>query len=207
MDRILERTLKALSYQDPQKLLNEVMPAGKETNKQNFESTRGGSALEKRQSEEYQAALFASIMKLTADGEMKVSVCVTESADYDCILKLELDGITRYKQIQLKQLPPSTVNEKVLIQDIIETIKAKYRTSPELGVVMWINRDVSFDFKDLNFEGMGVEQFWIFGVSLLDSITLDGGIIADLVSGIRWTGNIKDGQPSIRSQRFRPATK
>ena len=204
MNPILKRRLAALNYQDPEAMLRRLMPIIVGI-LQKPETVAHLSGKQKNDFlEEHQAAFLAFMMKHIAGRHARVTVCVEELDDFDCIIKGEIGKDTVYKPVQLKQLPSHEVNDDVELQEIIDKLKRKYPTSPDLVVAIWINRDIKLDFTLLRFDGLKIEQLWFFGDGVTGEITLDGGIIADLISGVRWSGIMKDGIPTVRPIRFKP---
>lgn len=204
MNPILKRRLASLNYEDPETILRRLMPTIVGI-LQKPETVSHLSAKQKNKLlEEHQAAFLAFMMKHIAGCQARVTVCVKELDDFDCTIKGEIGSDTVYKPVQLKQLPSRQVNREIELQGIINKLKTQYPTSSDLVVAIWINRDIKLDFRLLRFDGLKIEQLWFFGDSVTGNTTLDGGVVADLISGVRWSGLMRNGIPTVRRIRFKP---
>lgn len=207
MNPILKRQLAALNYQDPEDILRLLMP----TVVGILQKPETVAHLSQRQKnhflEEHQAAFLAFMVKHIAGRHARITVCVEELDDFDCVIKGEIGNETVYKPVQLKHLPSHEVNDAIELQSFIDKLKIKFSTSSELVLAIWINRDIKLDFRLLRFDGLKIEQLWFFGDAVTGEITLDGGVISDLISGIRWSGLTKGGIPTVRPIRFKPKSK
>ena len=212
IDPILERRLAALRYSDPETLLHEVLPTIQAI-LQKPDLAKGISGKERKAClEKYQAAFLGFMMKHSMRSIAVVTVCVQESNefdkidDFDCVLKAVIHGgETAYKPVQLKQLPSHEVNARTEIQTEIDKLQ-KYGSSPTLVVAFWINRDTKLDLGKLNFDNLKIEQLWFFGDSPRGDITLHGGTMPDLRSGICWAGRMENGKATVKPWRFKPKT-
>ena len=203
MSPIDKRRFAALVYLEPEELLRSIMPNVIGI-LQKQESVADLPAQKKKEFlEKHQAGFFAFMMKHVGGEHARITVCVNETDDFDCILKGETERGTVYKPVQLKQLPSHQENEDIDLQRVIDQLKIKYPTSTSLVVVIWINRDIKLDFKDLTFEGLAIEQLWLLGDSGTGVITLDGGPVISLIDGIRRSATMTNGTPSVRPIRFR----
>jgi uncharacterized iron-regulated protein len=120
---ILKRRLASLTYEEPEAMLQRLMPIVVGI-LQKPETVSHLSAKQKNDSlEEYQAAFLAFMMKHIAGRHAKVTVCVKELDDFDCIIKGEIGDDIVYKPVQLKQLPNHKVNNAVELQEIIDKIR------------------------------------------------------------------------------------
>lgn len=194
MNPMQRRQLKSLSYIVPEVLEASVKPAVIAI-LQNAEHAKHLSGTQKREIiEKYHAAHLALLFKHGAILTSDVTVCVQENEDYDCVLKL-IDGAQDevYKIVQLKQLP--NVSHAPNIQTEIDKLKLKYPTSSDLMVSIWINRNAKIDLRDLDFRGLKIEQLWLVGTTPNGDVTLHGGIISDLISGVCQARIVSDGIP------------
>lgn len=197
-----KRQYAALQYNSPDVLLREVLPI--------IKSIHGGTALAKSLKaverkaalEKYQAAYLAFIFRQGMKTMGKVSVCLHESEDFDCVFRAERPrGEVAYKPVQLKQLPCHGVNPHADIQTEINKLQ-KY-SSRTLMIAYWINRDIRLDLQQLNFDKLNVEQIWLFGDSPKRYIMFHGGIVTDLRAGSCWAGRMENGHVSIKPWRFK----
>jgi hypothetical protein len=134
-----------------------------------------------------------------------VKVAFHEAADFDCVLRaIDPERGTVYKPVQLKQLPSHQVNAEADLQRLIDQLKVKYRDPENLMVAIWINRDGNLIFEKLDFEGLNIEQLWFFGDAVSGELTLDGGQISDLLSGLRHSSKRVGLEPGGGIVRFKP---
>lgn len=205
VDPILHRQLASLTYVEPESLLRDIMPLVVAILQKPETVTHLTPRQKKAYLEQHQAAFLTYVWKRIAGPLAEVTVCVMEALDFDCVMKgVMASGETVYKPVQLKQLPSYEVNPKADLQTTIDRLKKQYATSADLVVGIWINRDVKVDFARLDFSGLRIEQLWLFGDSVSGPITLDGGVVADLISGVRWSGVMVGGVPTVRQFRFKP---
>jgi hypothetical protein len=205
VDPILYRQLASLTYVEPEELLRSIMPLVVATLQKPETVTHLTPRQKKEYLEKHQAAFLAFMWKHIAAPLAEVTVCVKEAVDFDCVIKgVMASGETVYKPVQLKQLPSHEVNLNADLQTTIDRLKKKYASSTDLVVGIWLNRDINLDFARLDFSGLRIEQLWLFGDSVSGEITLDGGVVADLISRVRWSGVMMGGAPTIRRLRFRP---
>ena len=210
IDPILKRRLASLRYSDPETLLQEVLP-NIETILQKPDLAKYIPPKQRKDwLEKYQAAFLGFMMKHSMRSIAVVTVCVQEDNefdkrdDFDCVLKAVIQGgETAYKPVQLKQFPSHEVNARAEIQTEINKLQ-KYGSSSTLVVAFWINRDTKLDLGQFNFDHLTIEQLWFFGDSPRGDITLHGGTMPDLCSGICWAGRIENGKPVVRPWRFKP---
>ncbi len=206
MDRIFQRQLAALDYVDPEDLLREIRPSVVGI-LQKPETVKHLSQAEKNVIlEKHQAGYLALLSKRHSEGfGVDVKVAYGEIADCDCVIRA-VDPVrgTVYKLTQLKQLPPEEVNPSATLQRLMDGFKAQYRDPNNLIVAVWINRNSKVSFEELDFTGVGVEQLWFFGDSVTGDLTLDGGQVADLLLGLRWSSRLNGLELQIQPMRFRP---
>jgi hypothetical protein len=209
MDKILARQLSALvnsvdPYIDPEELGQAIMPVVVGL----FQNAQTVSHLSDAQKnwylERHQAGLLAYMMKCFADARAIITVRFVEDQDFDCVIRAVIEGYAPiHKRIQLKQL--ASHEQSKSLQALIDGLKSKYPTSSDLVVAIWINRDTNLEFENLDFRGLKLEQLWFFGVSALGDLTLEGGLVSDLVSGLRWTAIMyNDKRREVRPVKFKP---
>jgi hypothetical protein len=195
---------QSLSFDDPEDLLNRIMPEVTGILQNPISVSHLDHRAKKLIMEQYQGAYMAMLVKCCSCELTKVSVCVAENEDYDCVIRGEMPtGDIVFKQVQLKHLPSHEVNQDVALQEIISKL-AKYNSSSELMVAIWINRDVRFNLTDLDFTGLTFEQLWLFGDSTSGPLEIHGGPLSDWNSGVCWEAIIQNLKPTIRHLRFRP---
>ncbi len=196
MDAISYRRFASLEYVDPENLLKELLPTIELIQQGAFNGGQRKAIVEK-----YQAALFAYILGQNNRFRPVISVCIKEDDDFDCVIKaVEPDGHTVFRPVQLKEF--SNRNPKgSKIQAEIDKLK-KY--SSGLSVVFWVNRDVKIDLSKLDFSDLKIQQLWFMGDSSSGEVTLHGGLIRDLISGLCRAKLLKEGKIQTLKRRFRP---
>jgi hypothetical protein len=205
VDPILHRQLASLTYVEPEQLLRSIMPLVIAILQKPQTVTHLAPRQKKEYLEKHQAAFLTFMWKHIAGPLAKVTVCVKEAVDFDCVIKgVMASGETVYKPVQLKQLPSHEVNPNADLQATIDRLKKQYASSTDLVVGIWLNRDINLDFARLDFSGLRIEQLWFFGDSVSGELALDGGVVADLISGVRWSGVMVGGVPAGRLLRFKP---
>jgi len=208
MDKILERQLLALvngidPYIDPEELGQAIMPVVVGI----FQNSETVSDLSDAQKnwylERHQAGFLAYMMKCFAGERAVITVRFVEDQDFDCVIRAVIKGhVTILKRVQLKQL--ASHGQSANLPALIDKLKSKYTTSSDLLVAIWINRDTDLKFENLNFRGLNLEQLWFFGVSALGDLTLEGGLVSDLVSGLRWAAIMRsDKRREIKPVKFK----
>jgi hypothetical protein len=192
MDRILERQLAKKRYVEVETLLRDIMPVVKSI-MQTPARVEHPTREDKAPLEKHHAGCTAFMIKHAGGNRYRVSVCMEEVQDCDCIFKGEYEGNTFYRLVQLKQVPSHNLDATISVQRILDDLKRKYPRSPDLIVSIWVNRDCPLALRDLDFEGLGVEQLYLYGDDG-KSIFLHGGPVSLLNKGIclecRMTGGI-----------------
>lgn len=206
MDKILTRELAQLDYFDPEVLGREIMSIVVGI----LFLPESVAHLSQRQKnlylEKYQAVFLAILVKHFSRRRATVTVAIKELQDFDCVIRAVIDSQTPiYRTVQLKHL--SNMTRKDSLQEIINKIKSRFTTSSDLTVAIWINRDIELQFDKLDFNGLNIAQLWLFGSSTDERITLDGGIVSDLISGLRFAASVKDGKLEVRPEKFKPLSK
>ena len=205
VDPIRHRQLAALTYVEPEELLRRIGPLVVAILQKPETVTHLTPRQKKQHLEQHQAAFLTFMWKHIAGPLAKVTVCVKEADDFDCVIKgVMASGETVYKPVQLKQLPSHAVNPSADLQTTIDRLKKKYASSTDLVVGIWINRDINLDFARLDFNGLRIEQLWFFGDSVSGKVTLDGGAVTDLISGGGWSSAMVGGVPTVWPLRFKP---
>jgi hypothetical protein len=124
-----------------------------------------------------QAALFCHGISTRIGRE--VSFTLFESADYDIVAKFEEGGVTRMVPVQLKELPPSTVNPTIELQDILDKLGEKLPDSKNLVVAIHINRAVQ-GLRPAEFRiPTGLGEIWLYGAK--DDTQQDWFLIGDML--------------------------
>ncbi len=204
MDQIFERQLARLDYVDPEDLLRDIMPTVVAILQQP-DTMKHLSAREKTTYlEKHQAGFLGLLTKRNVEGmDVQISVAFKEAADFDCVLRAidHVKGVS-HKLVQLKQLPSHEVNPRADLQTLVNRLKVKYGASRDLIVAIWINRDINLVFEELDFTGLKIEQLWFFGDAISGELTLDGGLVIDLISGMRWASRLKGFDLELRPVRF-----
>ena len=205
MDPILERRLAALEYVAPEDLLSEIGPSviGILQNRgsvAHLASHKKGALLEK-----HQAGFLAFMVKHIAGPCAEVTVCFKEFDDFDCVLRALIGRETVYMPVQLKQLPGHEIDLDIELQALVDKLKKQYPVSPDLVVAIWINRNIHLNFAKLSFVGLPIKQLWFFGDSTSAEITLEGGLVSELLGGFYYRGEMKDGRAVVTGRRFKPS--
>lgn len=203
MDAILQRKLAGLGeYENPKALLGKILPTVEAILKQTDQAKFLTDRQKKKYLEKYQAAFLAFMVGQSVGSRATVTVCTEEDDDFDCVIKaIEPDGKTVFRPFQLKQLPSHQVNQHVEIQTEVDKLK-KY--SSDLAVAFWINRDIKIELSQLRLAGLKIQQLWFFGDSQTGEVSLHGGNIRKLMSGLCFVGVMRNGKLRKRLQRFKP---
>ena len=118
-----------------------------------------------------QAALFCHGIGTRIGRE--VSFTLFESADYDIVAKYEVDGITRMVPVQLKELPPLSVNPNVKLQDILDNLGEKFPDSKDLVVAIHVNRDVK-ELRPAELQiPTGFAEIWLYARRYTQVLTVE----------------------------------
>jgi hypothetical protein len=199
MNAIQRRQLEKLNYVDPESLLVTVRPTVvKILNDQETVKRE-----KKENLEQHHAACLGIVMGQMTNLCAKITICVKESEDYDCVLKtVEHDsGNVIYRPVQLKMLPNRQVLASANVQDEIDKLK-KYE--PDVMVSFWINRDIKIEYHKLRFDKLRLQQLWFIGVLPSGETLLHGGIMQDWRSGRVHAAVIKNGKALLSQFAFYP---
>lgn len=93
----------------------------------------------------------------------KVRFALHEAQDFDFIARWKHDEYEHFTPVQLKELVPQELNANTSLTEIVEGLRKRYPTSPDLTVAIHLNRQITFDpdtLRDLNLKLGGL---WIFG--------------------------------------------
>jgi len=108
-----------------------------------------------------EAALFCYFM-----GERigtPVYLAKDESQDYDFVAAWVTGDITNYAPVQLKEIPPESVNREASLESQISKLSRKYADSIDLVIAFHLNQRCSFDPTKLLIPSLAVAGLWIFG--------------------------------------------
>ena len=203
MDLILRKRLAILNYEDPESILHRVIPTIEGILQKPETVSHLSSAEINKNLQHYQAAFLAFMVKHMMGRFAIVSLSLQDVDDFDCVLRAVTPDLTLYKTVQLKHLPSDQINPNVDLQMLLDKIRRKYCSSPELIVVIWINRDMKLDLNTLNFDGLAVGQLWFSGDGPSGEITLTGGTIPDLRKGVCYFAWMEHGKPRFLVRRFK----
>ena len=160
---------RKLYYLDPKQILTE--PGALRAAVTEWPERFGGKLSEnerKRLTEEIvQAAAFCWAM-----GELwkrQVEFSPKESGSHDCVLALGASAggdPPGFVLVQLKSLPPESLNPNVSLQSLIDDLEGRYHDPDELYLGIAVNRPGEIDFSALKVpEVLKVQlrELWIFG--------------------------------------------
>lgn len=200
---MLERQLARLDYIDPRDLLRRIRPKVVGI-LQHPDQMRALSDHQRNDYiEQHQAGFLALFMKQIAEPHADVTLALNEDDDYDCVIRaIDAEGRTAYKLVQLKQLSSHQLNDQLDLQAFINRLGTKYPSSGDLVLAIWINRDIQFTFSQLDFSRLRVEQLWLFGDSADGTVAMDGGLVSDLIAGVRWSCVMRNLRPTVKRVRF-----
>jgi len=105
-----------------------------------------------------QAALFCHGMSVL-QGE-KIRFLPAESSDYDFVTAWLDEEFLHIAPVQLKELPPEHLNKNLTLQDLVDKL-LKYTVSPELTVVIFINRNGVFEPSKLSIPNLNLASLWV----------------------------------------------
>jgi hypothetical protein len=154
---------RALEYVDPKPFLVQLIP---------LEAQLARSALPKKVRtlrthelkpwrETREGAIFAYAMGLRLGETIHVARAARENLDYDCVtLRRPPDGTLHFGPVQIKEIVPEYLNRDATIQEVIDGL-ARYGSSPDLNVVIHVNRLVHFDPEGLTIPKLPISTLWI----------------------------------------------
>lgn len=97
-----------------------------------------------------------------------IGVTHWEEHDHDAVALIQKPGESCFYPLQMKQLPPDDLNPQASLQDIIDSLPAKYPRSPQLTVGISLNRNQHIDFHALSIPRMNIGGLFFFGASSPD---------------------------------------
>lgn len=97
--------------------------------------------------ERRQAALFTVGMASRIPSFQFGFACV-EDQDYDAVVRWHKDNEINYTPIQLKEFVPERINPKATLEKLLKDLR-KYTSSPDLVVVVFLNRRFKLDITTL----------------------------------------------------------
>jgi hypothetical protein len=107
-----------------------------------------------------EGALFAYGMGLRLAQRVLVARAASENLDYDCVTRRDgPDGKVFYGPVQVKEVVPHDLNRRVSVQHIIDKL-TRY-ASPDLTVVIHLNRLVQFAPAELKIPKLRLSTLWI----------------------------------------------
>ena len=137
----------------------------------------------KKDREEHQAALFAyGLQQQAAIFGWQYAMEPEERSDRDCLLrclrpemyavedrsassKKRNDSPYIYKPVQLKELPPASLNSRIELQSLI-TAFGKYAAQPSeemLVIAVYVSRATTINLASLDVTGLRIQQLWLYG--------------------------------------------
>jgi hypothetical protein len=173
------REWEKLKYYDPEKIL-----LGLRDIAVNFPFPRIPSNLTsqrkrelRRYGESRQCALFCyGISKVR---NIKIQYADYEKSDYDFVGVYPEEGYLNYIPIQMKELVPEQVNPDAQLENELKKLQ-KYTDSQDLCVAIHLNRNESFDFKDINLPELNIRELWFFGAK--DRSQSEWRILGDILN-------------------------
>lgn len=202
MDRMTERKLAGLRYESAEFAYASSLPVV-ESIFARLQSSQSISREDKKTLERYQAALLAFVTKeLAGSTACTVEVAVQEDDDFDCVIRATTPTGQAYRPVQLKEVPSRSTDAHQALQEQIVKLR-KY--GPELSVGIWINCDGQIRLQELSFNGLRIEQLWIFGTAAPGVTTIHGGTIDCWVSGVCWSDVLNSTGTHLKQTRFKRA--
>lgn len=95
---------------------------------------------------------------------LPVRFAQSEASDYDGVAYWSVDDIAHFSPIQLKELPPETLNPTASVQTILDGL-AKYADSEELSVAICVNRNGTVDLNALRLPNVKFAGVWMFAAA------------------------------------------
>lgn len=110
--------------------------------------------------ESRQCALFC--YGISKARNIKVHYAHLEKSDYDFVGVYPENDYLNYVPIQMKEFVPEKVNPKAQLENEIKKLQ-KYTDSQDLCVAIHLNRNISFDFKNIVIPELNIRELWFFG--------------------------------------------
>lgn len=95
---------------------------------------------------------------------LPVGFAQSEEADYDGVAYWSVDEVAHFSPIQLKEVPPETLNPTASVQTILDGL-AQYADSEELSVAIYVNRDGSVNLSELHLPNVKFGGIWMFAAA------------------------------------------
>ncbi len=163
MNRSRLREFQQYNYQEPKQILLALREVKIEAAASNLDSKvkqlRTNKLKECREVRE--AAIFCYGMMQRIN--IPIYLSCGESQDYDFIGSWVADNEQNFAPVQLKEVVPATINASSSIENIINSLAAKYVDSEDLTVAIHLNRQIHFDPKTLIIPHLRIAGLWIFG--------------------------------------------
>lgn len=99
--------------------------------------------------------------------EQPVDFIPVEQADYDFVATWVIDENRHFAPVQLKELVPERLNPKDSVQSLLNAL-AKYSSSPDLTVAIYLNRTGRFEPEKLCIPQLDFAAIWIFWAATAD---------------------------------------
>ncbi|MFK3648120.1 hypothetical protein ACI2IY_06725 [Lysobacter enzymogenes] len=181
MDRTALNEAKSLVYRDARVALVELRELEIQIAQSDIsEKIRKLRTTDLKHAREYrQAAIFCYGMSL--DLGRNVRFCPTDRSDHDFIATWQVDDTHHFVPVQLKELVPKELNKTLTLARLIDGL-SKYKASPDLTVVIFLNREGRLDPSAIQIPSI-VD---VAGVWLVSRIGTDKWrIIGDLINEVR----------------------
>jgi len=91
----------------------------------------------------------------------KYAVAHSEAVDYDAVATWIKDGTQSFAPIQLKEVPPTALNPRASVQEVIDGL-AKYPGSEDVTVVVHLNQRTRFLPSELTIPPLRLAALWVF---------------------------------------------
>jgi hypothetical protein len=114
-----------------------------------------------------EGALFAYAIGLRLGQRVLMAKAASENVDYDCVTRRDgPNETTFYGPVQVKEVVPHHLNRATSVQHIIDKL-TRYN-SPDLTVVIHLNRLVEFEPGSLKIPKLRLSTLWIMAAVLPD---------------------------------------
>lgn len=179
---------RTLNYVDPKPFLIQLIP---------LEARLARSALPRKVRtlrthdlkpwrETREGAIFAYAVGLRMGETIHVAKAAREDVDYDCVtLRKPPDGTLHFGPVQIKEVVPKYLNRETSVQAVIDGL-TRYTSSPDLTVVIHLNRLVHFDPAELTIPALPISTLWIMAAVTPDQSRW--ALWGDFLSGERSGG-------------------
>ncbi len=97
-------------------------------------------------------------------------------------LRQPLDGTLHFGPLQIKEVVPDYLNPQAAIQPIIDSL-ARYTSSPDLNVVIHLNKLLHFDPAELTIPRLPINTLWVMAAITRDQSRW--ALWGDLLAGER----------------------